>query len=368
MKVLFMISHPAHFHMFRNTMRELEDDGHDVVAVVRPKDMLVALCDEAKLQYYKVKERPKRGGMIGLAFSLMAKTWEVTKIVRREKPDLLVGSDGVLAYAGTLCRVPSFEFFEDDYHIIKLYAKIFFPFYSHVVCPCICDAGKWDYKKVGYPGYQKLTYLYPTRFNPDKEVVRKYNINPDKPYFIIRFARLSAHHDVGVHGFTKEIAANMIDMLKSHGQVYITSESELPTEFEQYRLRIKLLDIHHVLSYASLYIGDSQSMAVEACMLGTPCIRFNDFVGAKRISVLEELEKEYGLTYGISSQKPEVLFQRIREILALPNARKVFQERRAMMLNEKIDVTKFWVWFLERYPESAESARKADDAFWKQFR
>ena len=368
MKVLFMISHPAHFHMFKNTMRQLEEDGHSVVAVVRPKDMLVALCDEAKLQYYKVKERPKKGGMVGLAFSLMAKTWEVTKIVRREKPDLLVGSDGVLAYAGTVCRVPSFEFFEDDYSIIKLYAKMFFPFYNHVVCPYVCDAGKWDYKKVGYPGYQKLTYLYPTRFTADKAVVQKYDINPDKPYFIIRFAKLSAHHDVGVHGFTQEIAQHVIDMLKPHGRVFITSEAALPKEFEQYRLRINLLDIHHVLAYASLYIGDSQSMAVEACMLGTPCIRFNDFVGTKKISVLEELEHTYGLTYGISSHEPEVLYQRIEEILALPDARKDYQVRRQIMLADKIDVTRYWMWFLENYPKSAEIAQKADTDFWKQFK
>lgn len=368
MKVLFMISHPAHFHMFRNTMRQLEHDGHSVVAVVRPKDMLVALCDEAKLQYYKVKERPKKGGMLGLAFSLMAKTWEVTKIVRREKPDLLVGSDGVLAYAGTVCRVPSFEFFEDDYSIIKLYAKMFFPFYSHVVCPYVCDAGKWEYKKVGYPGYQKLTYLYPTRFTANIEVVKKYNIDPDKPYFIIRFAQLSAHHDVGVHGFTQDIAQHVIDMLTPHGRVFITSEAELPEEFEQYRLRINLLDIHHVLAYASLYIGDSQSMAVEACMLGTPCIRFNDFVGKKRISVLEELEHTYGLTYGISSHEPNILYSRIEEILALPNARTEYQNRRTAMLDDKIDVTRFWMWFLENYPGSAEQAQKADEHFWQQFK
>lgn len=368
MKVLFMISHPAHFHMFRNTMRQLEQDGHIVVAVVRPKDMLVALCDEAKLSYYKVNERPNKGGMVGLAFSLMAKTWEVTKIVRREKPDMLVGSDGVLAYAGTICRVPSFEFFEDDYSVIKLYAKIFFPFYSNVVCPFVCDAGKWEYKKVGYPGYQKLTYLYPNRFVADKGIVQKYGIEPDKPYFIIRFAKLSAHHDVGVHGFTKEIAEHVIEMLLPHGRVFITSEAELPEEFEPYRMRINPLDIHHILAYASLYIGDSQSMAVEASMLGTPCIRFNDFVGKKKISVLEELEHEYGLTYGISSQRADILYQKIEEILALPNAKDVYRARKTKMLADKIDVTLFWVWFIENYPHSASETKQADAEFWERFK
>ena len=40
MKVLFMISHPAHFHMFRYTIENLQKDGNKVVVVIRPKDVL----------------------------------------------------------------------------------------------------------------------------------------------------------------------------------------------------------------------------------------------------------------------------------------------------------------------------------------
>ena len=85
----------------------------------------------------------------------------------------------------------------------------------------------------------------------------------------------------------------------------------------KYRLKINPLDIHHVITFASLYIGDSQSMAVEAAMLGVPSIRFNDFAG--KISVLEELEHKYGLTYGIKTDQPERLFEKINELLAMPN-------------------------------------------------
>ena len=42
------------------------------------------------------------------------------------------------------------------------------------------------------------------------------------------------------------------------------------------------------MAFASLYIGDSQTMAAEAGVLGVPFVRFNDFVG--RIGYLRELE------------------------------------------------------------------------------
>ena len=184
----------------------------------------------------------------------------------------------------------------------------------------------------------------------------------------MRFAKLNAHHDNGVSGITTEVAQHLIDMLSPHGRIYITSERELEPQFEQYRLQINPLDIHHVMAFATLYIGDSQSMAVEAAMLGVPSLRFNDFVGAKKIGVMEELEHVYGLTYGISSHEPENLYAKIEELMAMPNLREEWQKRRAKMLAEKIDVTAFLTWFIEKYPGSAEEAKNGDEKFWERFK
>ena len=212
-----------------------------------------------------------------------------------------------------------------------------------------------------------MSYLHPNYFVPDKKIVEQYFPVDESPYYIIRFAKLTAHHDVGVEGFTQEVAKKVIDKLKVHGRVYITSEAPLAKELEQYRLCINPLDIHHILAFASLYIGDSQSMAVEACMLGTPCVRFNDFVGKKKISVLEELESVYHLTNGIHSKDVEKLYQKVDEILAMDNAKDVYQERRMKMLQDKIDVTKFWTWFLENYPNSSVQ-HDENNEFWQQFK
>ena len=43
-----------------------------------------------------------------------------------------------------------------------------------------------------------------------------------------------------------------------------------------------------------MYIGDSQSMAIEAALLGTPGIRFNDF--NNKIGHLNELKNVYKLS------------------------------------------------------------------------
>ena len=248
---LFLLSHPAHFHMFRNVIDSLQEKGHKAVIVVRPKDVLEQLCNNYGIKYYKVGTRPTTGGKISLASSLIKRVNAIKKIVDIEKPDMLLGSDGVLAYVGTLCRIPSFEFFDDDYSVIKLYANIYFPFYSGLICPIVTNAGRWSNIKIGYEGYQKLAYLHPRFFVPDKEIVRKY-LDPDKPYFLLRFANLSAHHDGGIRGLTTEVANKVVEMLKPFGRVLISSERPLEPEFEQYRLCIDPLDIHHIMYHSFL--------------------------------------------------------------------------------------------------------------------
>ena len=103
--------------------------------------------------------------------------------------------------------------------------------------------------------------------------------------------------------------------------------------------------MHDALYFSHLVIGDSQTMAAEAAVLGTPSIRFNDFVG--KLGYLEELEHRYGLTYGIKTTEPEFLFDKIEELLSIKDLKKEWEKRRRKMLSEKIDFTAFMIWFFE---------------------
>ena len=144
--------------------------------------------------------------------------------------------------------------------------------------------------------------------------------------------------------------------------------------------------MHHVMAFASLYIGDSQTMAAEAGVLGVPFVRFNDFVG--RIGYLRELEDVYELGYGIhasalpadspirksdGSVQPsgtEALYQAVEQLVAMDAAerRALYQQRRQKMLSDKIDCAKFLTYFIEHYPQSVEETKNANEEFWKRFK
>jgi predicted glycosyltransferase len=112
-----------------------------------------------------------------------------------------------------------------------------------------------------------------------------------------------------------------------------------------------------------MLIGDSQTMTSEAAVLGTPAIRCNTFV--RRISYLEEEEFKYNLTYGFLPTDSEAMFGKIEELLAMSNLKQEWQRRREIMLANKIDVTAFFVWFIENYPESTKIMRENPDYQYK---
>lgn len=366
MRIALFLGHPAHFHMLKHAAANLKEHGLQVFFVIKKKDILETLCQDAGFEYYKIREG-RGGSKIGLVKSVLCMEWHMWQFLHRNKIDILVGS--TLSFtAAKINRIPVIAMGEDDANIVPRYAKMVYPFASTIFSPMACNNGRWESKSVKYPGFQKLMYLHPNLFKASKEIVYKNGINPNEPYFLLRFAKLNAHHDNGVSGISATIARRLVEILSPHGKIYITSERELESEFEQYRLHINPLDIHHVMAFATLYIGDSQSMANEAAMLGVPSLRFNDFVGAKKIGVMEELEHVYGLTYGISSHDPEKLYAKVDELLSMPNLREVFQERRQKMLRDKIDVTAFLTWFIENYPQSVEETEHANAEFWKRFK
>ena len=118
-------------------------------------------------------------------------------------------------------------------------------------------------KTIKYDSYHELAYLHPNHFIPNELIASKY-VNIKEPLFIIRLARLSAHHDHGIRGIDNNLLHLIINLLSKYGRVYITNERKIGNEFDKYIINIDPIDIHHIIDFANLYIGDSQTMAAES--------------------------------------------------------------------------------------------------------
>lgn len=341
MSILIHLGHPAHYHLFKNVTSDLVKNGYEVHILIKEKDILRSLLVESGLQFENILPEGKSTGKIGMVADLLKRGKRIIRYCRKVRPDLLVGTSSDISYVGKLLGIPSINVNEDDVNVVPYYAWLAYPMASAILSPIGCNNGRWTFKTTTYAGYHELAYLHPDHFIADKEVVSKY-VNPNDKFFIIRFASLNAHHDEGIRGIGNKTARSLIDQLKPYGNIIITSERELGSEFESYRLPVYPLDMHHLMAYASAVIGDSQTMSAEAGVLGTPFIRFNDFVG--KIGYLDELENKYKLGFGITPDHPEHLLEKALEIAR--GDKKIFQERRKLMLSEKINTADFLYEFI----------------------
>lgn len=340
MRFLFYLGHPAHYHNVKHSVRSIKALGHEVLVVARGKDVLFDLVDgEKDWNVIKLSGRSSRG-KFGLAANIAGREFTMLRIAMRYRPHLMVGTDLVITHVARLIGTRSVLINEDDSAAVPLMAKLAFPFATAILAPNCCDQSPANHKKIGYEGYHELAYLHPDIFSSTQAELPE-ALKENSPYFILRFASLHAHHDVGKRGITDALALELIKCIEPYGKVFITSERPFAEGLEQYRLMVHPAQMHIAMAHASLYIGDSQTMAAEAAVLGVPSIRFNDFVG--ELSYLEELERKYGLTRGIKADHPAELLKVAHEWASDPLLLSTFQRRRSDMLAATIPVTPFWV-------------------------
>jgi predicted glycosyltransferase len=345
---LFFLGHPAHFHMFRPMIGELRAQGHRVSIIVRPKDVLMDLLKSSGLPYLEVPGGSRRPGLRGIVANLRQKAACLYRYCKENPPDIMLGTSAEIAWVGRLMGIPSLVFSEDDAAVIPYFAWLAYPFASAVISPEGCNNGRWQKKTIAYPGYQKLAYLHPDRFIPDIRKVLKY-IPENEPYSLLRFSGLLAHHDRNAGGFNTGVALKTIEILSEKGKVFISSEKPLDPVLEPYRLQIDPADMHHVLAHAALFAGDSQSMTVEAALLGVPAFRLSSFKG--RISVLEELEHQYGLTRAFDPEHADLLLKALNDFTFSDENKEGLRKKREKLLAEKCDVTTFYLQTAFRFLE-----------------
>lgn len=355
MRLLFYLGHPAHYHLLKHVIQYFKDNDHDIMVMIKKKDILEELCQADGLDYINIMPEGRGDSRLSTIKGLLKRDRRVYAKIRKKKPDLLIGSEVSLAHVGWFLNIPSVILSEDDAEYIPGFAKLAYPFVRHILSPNVCSAGKWEKKKIGYNSLHELAYLHPDHFIPNQDLVKNH-IDISKPYFILRFSRLDAYHDEGKTGITNELAIQIINILKEHGQVWISSERGLSPELEIYRTSLPSQHMHHALFYSNLFIGDSQTMTAEAAVLGTPSVRFNDFVG--KLGYLEDLEHNYGLTYGMKTNDSQMLLQRIRNIVENQLYSKSWNKKREILLKDKMNYAAFLVWFIENYPTSVEEFKK----------
>ncbi|PQJ77773.1 DUF354 domain-containing protein [Polaribacter porphyrae] len=356
MNILFFFVHPSKFHVFKKTINHLKSNGHNVDILITSKDVLEELVKNEGWNYTNIFPEGRKfknvSPYISAGVNFFRTIHRLLKYCRNKKYDLFI-TDDLLVYVGKIKKIPTIAFTDDDLAIVKQFS-IILKFANYILAPSITNLGKFNEKKIAFDGYKELAYLHPNQFTPDLELVKK--IIPEKNFFILRLVSLTAYHDVGKSGITKEKAKQLISLLEKYGQVYISAERELSPELEKYKLKIEPHQLKDVLSQAKAYIGDSQTMSSEAAILGVPSFRFNDFVG--KIGVMDEKDDVYKLSKSYKTSEFSFLLKDLENSLNGDVFSLKIKENQKRMLSEKVDLTSFMIWLLENFPDSIRTLKK----------
>lgn len=346
MRILFDIGHPSHVHFFRNAVSILAEKGNVIKITARNKDVTIDLLEAYNLDY-EIVGINKRGFLKKAIYATKIER-NIYNVCKKFQPDILIGASGnfYITHVAKMLGKPSivFEDSEPDKSIYWLCK----PFATYFCTPVNFSIDLGRLKHIRYNGYKELAYLHPNHFKADRSVLEELGLKKGERFILLRFVAWSAAHDVGHKGLSLEDKRLFVKELEHYGKVYISSEAELPPEFEDNKLNIPPHKIHDLLYYAHMFVGDSQTMATEASILGVPTVRSNSFVGT--MSNFKELEEKYGLMYSIKDSRKALV--KALELQKDRNLKQEWSKKRERLLRDKMDVTAFIVDLIERYPQS----------------
>lgn len=330
MKVLFEVTHPAHVHLFRHSIKELEQRGNKVHVTSRDKDLTTQLLANYNIEHTVLSK--KRSGFFSLVTEWSLREIKTLRHYQKLDPDVVVSRfNPAASHASYLLGIPHLVF--DDTEGKPAYVrKSAIPFSDVIYTPeCFeLDLGE---SQVRYPGYHELAYLHPNRFKPDSGILDEIDTGH---VVVLRFVSWDAIHDMGEGGF--DDIFELISALERAGAtILITAEGDLPAGLNQYQIQIPPHRIHHLLYEADLFFGESATMATESAVLGTPAI----FVSSVQTGYTKELEEEYKLVFNYSGEnRHQRSLNKAIETLKESKSSK-WESRRKKLLNDKIDTTEF---------------------------
>ena len=379
MNILFVTGHPAQVHNFRNVRLELIKNGHNVFWLTTPKDIATDLLSKFRIPY-TILYKPGKN-VISRAWGLLRNIlWEVWYLKKNKIDIVITRTDPYTAIAARICRVPNIMLQDTEHAAIS---KLQGPFakYGTAYLEPECFNVHVREDELRFPGNIELFYLHHNRFtiSPVWELLK---IEPYTRFAIVRFVKWDAFHDTElVGGFTLEQKRELVARLQKHMQVFISSETELPNDLEPYRIQIPIERMHDVQAAASLFVGESATMASESVVLGTPAI-YIDEVGRgytdeeareqllwmyRPVPSCEQLKDNE--PHWISGGVKECI-EKAEEIASSSFDTNEYTQRYKRWIANKIDCTAFLTWFIENYPASAKETREkqTDAAFWERFK
>jgi len=343
MNVLISISHPAWAHQFHNIIDLLKKRGHNVKVLVVKKDRNWEILDEYKIPYTIVGNSTGKG-KLDKALILLTSTFKHLVEAIKFKTDVLIGRPSpMMAITAFLIGKKNIVYCDTERSVESLFFSKLFSY--KILTPMFYrkDLGK---KQMRIETFKELFYLHPNYFKANPEDLKLVGMKKGDKFSFVRFVAWNASHDLGHKGFTNEQKMEIIKHLEKYGRVLVSSEEELPEEFNKYIIKVPHTKLHSIMSSAQLFVGDGLTMGCECVVMGIHAI----FTSELTSGAADEMENRYGLMYSLTNRETMVedTKQKIDELLKDEEIVEKGHEKLKKLLKDKKDVNEWWVDYLEK--------------------
>lgn len=332
-------------HLFKHFAHEMILKGHQVLFTYRERQFVGELLNHEGFTCKCIGKG--YSSRLGKIWGLLRFTTLILLKSLKFKPDIFLSHGSMYAAFAAFLLSRHHIAFEDTFNFEQI--RLYKPFTKYILTPDF-EHPLNSRKVIRYAGYHELAYLHPHRFKPDITVLDELGVKAGDKYIIMRFVSWNASHDLGQKGMCNEDKIRAVITFEQFARVFISSEGPLPLELENRRIEIPPFRMHVAMAYSWLLFGESSTMAEEAAILGIPAI----YISSKSTLYTKHLENDYGLLFNYSGSltDQEMAIEKGVEVLKDTSIREVWKEKQRKLLNEKIDLTGFLIWFIENYPDS----------------
>jgi len=345
LKIFVDIGHPGHVHYFKNFIRIMTDNEHQVAVIARDRDVINTLLSCYRIPFYS------RGkGKDSFAGKLMYMLYADLLIYRKAvkfKPDLFISfSSPYAAQVSKLLRIPHLTL-NDTEHTDSVHKVITYPFSEVIITPYSYqnNLGK---KQIRLKSIIEFSYLHPELFTPDSSIYDTLGVKKNEKYVVLRFVSWNAFHDANQSGLSLDQKRQLISILEKDYRIFISSEKNIEPEFKKYTMDIPPERIHDALAYCSLFVGESGTMASESALLGVPSV----YINSLPLMCYLKTQQDFGILKHFTNGNNTVEY--VESILKNENPKKEAQRNRDLMIKDFVNPTNFLVWFVENWPESKQ--------------
>jgi predicted glycosyltransferase len=268
MKILIDIKHPAQLNLFKGLSRELAAEDWEVTICYLKRGKLPKIMAAEYAGFHTIPVGSSRGTKWSILWDgNLKRTLTFLNLIRKNNYNICVAASSIpLALACKIAGVPVIQFYDDpergkvNWLNARFSNQLFFP-------PIIAENNKTS----TFRCLKEWSYLSPTRFRPDPEVLQEYGLLPHQYLFMREVSNKSFNYYDQEDG----IIGRLVPEIDPGNRVLLSLEDKsLADQFPAHwtLLQEPVRDIHSLIYYSKLVVSSGDSMAREGAMLGVPSV------------------------------------------------------------------------------------------------